>query len=116
MTSKRITLRIPEHLHSWVAEIAEKKGTTVTGEIISIIRVAKEGNQKSNLSPNDVREIVREELQKLNTWPEKYNNLPLKSKQTISCRKNILYLFINYIESQKKFIFDYPNQDNHQGI
>lgn len=65
MTSKRITLRIPEHLHSWVADRAEEKGTTVTGEIIAIIRATKDGNQKTNLTPNDVRELIREELQKL---------------------------------------------------
>lgn len=64
MTSKRITLRIPEHLHSWVADRAEQKGTTVTGEIIAIVRAAKEGKSRDNLTPDDVRRLIREELQK----------------------------------------------------
>jgi len=43
MDAKRITLRIPESLYDWIADRAEEKVSTVTGEIISILREAMEG-------------------------------------------------------------------------
>lgn len=65
MDAKRITLRIPESLYDWIADRAEEKVSTVTGEIISILREAMEGGYTT---PEQVRqialEVVREELAK----------------------------------------------------
>ena len=65
MEAKRITLRIPEDLYQWIAERADEKVSTVTGEIISILREAMNGGYTT---PEDVRlialKVVREELAK----------------------------------------------------
>jgi hypothetical protein len=62
MEVKRITLRIPEHIYQWVSEQADDKGTTVTGEIISILRQEMEGTPRTGLSEEDVKRLIREEL------------------------------------------------------
>lgn len=70
MEAKRITLRIPESLYDWIAARADEKVSTVTGEIIAILRDAMEDGYTT---PEQARRIaletVREELAKAGIKP-----------------------------------------------
>ncbi len=59
MDVKRITLRIPDDVYHWIAGRAEKSTSTITAEIITILRLEMDGGY---VREKDVRQIIQEEL------------------------------------------------------
>lgn len=60
MEIKRLTVRLPEEVHEWLTVQANKKASTVTGEIVDILRHAMTQDEHGFATPEEVRQIARE--------------------------------------------------------